>query len=237
MSQRTGPPHVLIEDLHVDPTAFVAPGAAVVGRVTLGARASVWFAATIRADMDRAELGEESNLQDGSVIHVDEGFPTIVRRRVTIGHRAVVHGATLEDECLVGMGAVVLNGAHVGRGALVGAGALVREGQEVPPGALAVGAPARVVGQVSAELAERMARGVDHYAALGEAYRAKGYGAPLPAGGAALLPAGGSPEPELDWAGAVLLLTAMPTRLSAGLAGLAAAGWRKRPAEDRWAVV
>jgi len=142
------PPHALLEQLVLDPTAYVAPGAAVVGRVTLGARASVWYSAVIRADMDRAVLGEESNLQDGAVIHVDHGFPTTVGRRVTIGHRAIVHAATVEDGCLIGMGAIVLTGAVVGTGSLVAAGALVREGQVIPPGSLVVGAPARVLGPV-----------------------------------------------------------------------------------------
>jgi len=158
--------------------------------VRLGARSSVWFSAVIRADMDRVELGEESNLQDGSVIHVDEGIPTLVGRRVTIGHRAIVHGATVEDGCLIGMGAILLNGARIGAGSLVAAGALVREGQVVPPGSLVVGAPARVLGPVTADHTAAITRGVDHYVELAAAYRARGYVAGSPAGGGARAAAG-----------------------------------------------
>ena len=165
------PPHVLLEELKLDPTAYVAPGASVVGRVTLGARASVWFSAVIRGDMDTVTLGDESNLQDGAVIHVDEGHPTIVGRRTTIGHRAIVHGARVDDEAVVGMGAVLLSGCSVGRGALVAAGAVVTEGFAVPPGRIAAGVPAKVRGEVGEALRERFARGVDSYIELARLYR------------------------------------------------------------------
>jgi carbonic anhydrase/acetyltransferase-like protein (isoleucine patch superfamily) len=129
----------------VHPTAFVAPGAVLIGDVDLGSEASVWFGCVVRADINRIRLGERSNLQDGCVIHVTHALPVEIGVEVTIGHRAVVHGCTIGDGALVGMGAVILDGARIGAEALVAAGALVREGQEVPPGMLAAGVPARVV--------------------------------------------------------------------------------------------
>jgi carbonic anhydrase/acetyltransferase-like protein (isoleucine patch superfamily) len=132
----------------------------------------VWPTAVLRADNDRITIGEESNVQDGAVIHVDPGFPCTVGKRVTIGHRAVVHGATIEDECLIGMGAVVLNGAVIGAGSLVGAGAVVREGMQVPPGSLVLGVPAKVVKQVDDETRARILRGAAAYVKMQERYTA-----------------------------------------------------------------
>ncbi len=230
-------PFRLSEELVLDPTAFVAPGASVAGRVTLKARSSVWFAAVIRADMDRAELGEESNLQDGSVVHVDEGFPTRIGRRVTVGHRAIVHGATVEDECLIGMGAILLNGARVGRGSLVAAGSLVREGQEIPERSLVVGAPARVIGSVRPEHTDAIRRGVDHYVEFAAAYRARGYAASFPAGPAGLIQAAVARGDELEWATALEQLEITPARLAQDLEGPDAAALAVRPGEDRWSAL
>src|SRR5262249_5708342 len=130
--------------LRLHPTAFVAPGAVVVGDVTLGARSSVWFNTVVRADSDRVEIGEDTNVQDNSTVHQDEGMPALVGARVTVGHRAIIHGCVIEDDCLIGMGATVLSGARIGKGSLIGAGALVKEGQVIPAGSLALGTPARV---------------------------------------------------------------------------------------------
>lgn len=126
-------------------TAYLAPGAVVAGDVELAASVSVWFGCVVRSEFERIRVGAETNLQDGTVVHADPGFPTLIGERVTVGHRAVLHGCTVEDDALIGMGAVVLNGATIGRGAVVGAGAVVREGMEVPPMSLAVGVPARVL--------------------------------------------------------------------------------------------
>jgi len=208
------PPYTLLEELRLDPSAFVAPGASVVGRVTLGARASVWYGAVIRGDMDRIELGAESNLQDGAVIHVDEGHPARVGRRVTIGHRAIVHAATVEDRCLIGMGSIVLTGAVVGTGSLVAAGALVREGQVIPPRSLVVGAPAKVLGSVKPEHTAAIEGGVDHYIALGQAYRAKGYAAAFPAGACGLVQRPLMREGEVHWQGLLSLLELTPARMA-----------------------
>ena len=155
----------------VDPTALVVPGATVAGDVRLGARCSVWFAAVLRADLERIEVGEESNLQDGVVVHADPGLPATIGRRVTVGHAAVVHGARIDDDALVGIGARVLNGATIGAGALVGAGAVVPEGAEVPPGMVVLGVPGRVRRPVSDEERARIAEAHSRYLALAAAYR------------------------------------------------------------------
>lgn len=128
--------------VHAD--AWVAPTATLVGGVRLGARSSVWFGAVLRADSDDITVGPESNLQDGVVVHVDSGFPVRVGDRVTVGHGAVLHGCVVEDDCLVGMGATLLNGVTVGRGSLVAAGAVLLEGTSVPPGSLVAGVPGKV---------------------------------------------------------------------------------------------
>jgi carbonic anhydrase/acetyltransferase-like protein (isoleucine patch superfamily) len=164
-------------------------------------------------------LGEESNLQDGAVIHVDEGFPTRVGRRTTIGHRAIVHAATVGDGCMIGMGSIVLTGARVGSGSLVAAGALVREGQEIPPNSLVVGAPARVLGPLKPSHTEAIARGVDHYVALGQAYRARGYAASFPPGPGGLVQHAIRRDGEVHWQGLLSLLELTPARIAQAIEG------------------
>ena len=117
----------------VHPTAFVHEHAIVIGNVSLGARVSVWPTAVIRGDSDAITIGDDSNVQDGTVIHADEGVPTTIGKRVAIGHRAIVHGSTVEDDCLIAMGAILLNGVHVGTGSIVAAGAMCPEGMKIPP--------------------------------------------------------------------------------------------------------
>lgn len=124
---------------------YVAPGAQVIGRVVLGNRASIWFGAVLRGDNDPIRIGEESNVQDGAMIHADPGVPTTIGDGVTIGHHAIVHGATVGDRSLIGMGATLLNRAVIGADCIVGANALVTEGKAFPDGSLIVGAPARLV--------------------------------------------------------------------------------------------
>ena len=119
----------------VDPTAFIAPGAVVLGDVTIGKDASVWYGAVIRGDCEAIRIGDETNVQDGCILHADPGFPCILGNRVTLGHAAIVHGATVEDDVLIGMRAVVMNGAKIGRGSIVAVGAVVTEGTEIPPAA------------------------------------------------------------------------------------------------------
>lgn len=155
----------------IDPTAFVAPGAWVMGEVTLGPQASVWYATVLRGDMDRIVVGADSNLQDGVVVHVDEGWPALIGARVGVGHRAVIHGCSVEDDCLIGMGSVLLNGAVIGAGSVVAAGAVVREGMVVPGGSLVMGVPGRVVRPVDAALRARARGTVEHYLALARRHR------------------------------------------------------------------
>jgi carbonic anhydrase/acetyltransferase-like protein (isoleucine patch superfamily) len=167
--------------LSIDPTAFVAPGAALVGSVSLGRSASVWFNATLRGDLDEVTVGDESNIQDNCVVHVDVGMPARIGARVTLGHGAIVHAAVIEDEVLVAMKAVVLSGCHVGRGSLIGTGAVVPEGTKVPPGSLVLGVPGRVMRPLRPDEAERVRRNAESYVALAAAYRraaASGTGAP-----------------------------------------------------------
>ncbi len=153
-------------------TAFIHESAVVVGDVTLGPRVSVWPCAVIRGDVNRVAVGDESNVQDGAVLHCDREFPCTVGRRVTIGHRAVVHGATVEDGALIGIGAVVLNGAVIGSGSLVGAGAIVSEGTVVPPHSLVLGVPAKVVRSLTPEQMARVADGHLSYLDLSARHQA-----------------------------------------------------------------
>jgi carbonic anhydrase/acetyltransferase-like protein (isoleucine patch superfamily) len=129
----------------IDPEAFVAPTAVVVGAVTLGPRASVWYGAVLRADGEVIEIGPGSNVQDGSTLHSDPGFPLVVGSGVTVGHRVVLHGARVDDDVLVGMGSIVMNGAHIGSGSIVAAGAVVTQGKQFPPRSVIAGVPAKVV--------------------------------------------------------------------------------------------
>lgn len=155
----------------IHPDAFIHPEAFVCGDVTLGAGASVWPGAVIRADSAPVSIGESSNVQDGVIIHVDPGLPCTVGARVTIGHRAVVHGATVEDDCLIAIGAIVLNRVVVGRGSLVAAGAVCSEGMVIPPHSLVLGVPARVVRTMDETLRARAAHGVEAYVELSKRHR------------------------------------------------------------------
>jgi carbonic anhydrase/acetyltransferase-like protein (isoleucine patch superfamily) len=150
----------------IDPTAFVHPLAVVLGDVTLGARVSVWPTAVLRGDSDSITIGDDSNVQDGSVIHADQGVPTRIGNRVAIGHRAIVHGSTVEDDCLIAMGAILLNGVSVSTGSIVGAGAVCREGMFIPPNSLVLGVPGRVTRETTVEERDRIKHTVDSYLAL-----------------------------------------------------------------------
>ena len=156
----------------IHPTAFVHPAAFVCGDVTLGAHASVWPTAVLRGDTAAIVVGADSNVQDGTVIHVDAGVPATVGARVGIGHRAIVHGATVEDDCLIGMVAILLHHVVVGRGSIIGAGALCPEGMRVPPNSLVLGVPGRLVRQTTDAERERIARTIASYLALQERHRA-----------------------------------------------------------------
>ena len=156
----------------IDPTAFIAPGAIVLGDVDLGKDVSVWYNAVIRGDTDKISIGAETNIQDLTMIHADPGVPCRVGRRVIVGHRVILHGCTIDDECLIGMGAIILNHARVGRGSVIGAGAVVIEGTEIPPGSLVIGVPARVVRPVDESMKERIEHGWRHYLDQARRHRA-----------------------------------------------------------------
>ncbi|MGJ3508972.1 gamma carbonic anhydrase family protein [Enemella sp. A6] len=146
--------------------AWVAPSATVAGNVTMGPDSSVWYGTVVRADSDRVSIGARTNLQDNSVVHVDEGIPAVIGDDVVVGHRAVIHGCTIGDGCLIGMGAVVMNGAVIGAESLVAAGALVLEGTEVPPRSVVMGSPAKVVRELDPEKAARFRVGAANYVKL-----------------------------------------------------------------------
>ncbi|ODA28587.1 gamma carbonic anhydrase family protein [Planctopirus hydrillae] len=162
----------ITENPEIDPTAWIAPGATLYGRVSVGARSSIWFGAVVRGDHERIDIGEDSNLQDGAILHVDPHSPCKIGNRVSLGHRALVHGATVEDDVLIGISANVLSRAVIGRGAFIAAGALVLEETIVPPGTLWAGVPARQIREVSPELAWRTERTWKHYANNSVAHRA-----------------------------------------------------------------
>jgi carbonic anhydrase/acetyltransferase-like protein (isoleucine patch superfamily) len=143
----------------------------VLGDVRLGADASVWYQTVLRADMEPITVGARSNIQDLSMVHVDEGVPCTIGSDVGVGHRAILHGCTIEDRCLIGMGSVLLNNVHVGAGSVIGAGAVVPEGMRIPPGSLVLGVPAKVVRPVDPALEERIRSTVDHYVRLARLHR------------------------------------------------------------------
>ena len=152
--------------------AWVAPGAVLAGAVTIGPQASVWYAVVIRADTETVDIGARTNVQDGTVIHADPGFPARLGEGVSIGHRAVLHGCTVDDDVLIGMGAVVMNGARIGSGSLVAAGAVVLEGTEIPPGSLVAGVPAKVRRPLTEEEGARIGRNAQTYCELARTHAA-----------------------------------------------------------------
>jgi carbonic anhydrase/acetyltransferase-like protein (isoleucine patch superfamily) len=155
----------------IDPSAWVAEEAAVIGRVKLAAGASVWFGATLRGDNAPITLGAGSNAQEGVVMHTDPGFPLTVGERVTIGHQAMLHGCTIGDGTLVGIQSVILNGAKIGRECLIGAGALVTEGKEIPDRSVLMGSPAKIVRQVTDEEAARFRSNNANYVKRADLFR------------------------------------------------------------------
>lgn len=152
-------------------SAFIHPQSIVIGNVRLGARASVWPTAVIRGDSDAIVVGIDSNIQDGAVLHADEGAPCTIGARVTVGHRAIVHGATVEDDCLIGMGAIVLNHAVIGTGSVIGAGAVVPEKMIVPAGSVVLGVPAKVTKRVDEATLARIKHGAVAYVELARRHR------------------------------------------------------------------
>jgi carbonic anhydrase/acetyltransferase-like protein (isoleucine patch superfamily) len=148
---------------HIAPSAWVADSAQVIGAVVLGEDASVWFGTVVRGDTESITIGAGSNVQDASVLHADFGQPLVIGERVTVGHQVVLHGCSIGDESLIGIGAVVLNGARIGKNCLVGAGALVTEGKEFADGSMILGSPSRVVRQLTPEQIEGLRASAQHY--------------------------------------------------------------------------
>jgi carbonic anhydrase/acetyltransferase-like protein (isoleucine patch superfamily) len=161
--------------LRIDPSAFIARGAVILGDVHIGAEASVWFGAVIRGDCEQIRIGARTNLQDGTIVHADHGFPCLVGAEVTVGHRCVVHGARVGDRCLIGMSSTLMNGAVLGEECIVGAGALVTEGKRIPPRSLVTGVPARVIRPLTEADLQLLRDGADHYVAAARQYAAAGY--------------------------------------------------------------
>lgn len=161
----------LTPEIHED--SWVAETAAVIGKVRLQAGVGIWFGATLRGDNEFIDIGENSNVQESSVLHTDIGHPLTVGKSVTIGHQAMLHGCSIGDNCLIGMQAIILNGARVGENCLIGAGSLIPEGKEIPAGSLVMGTPAKVVRPLTAEEITRLARGPKHYAERQRQYRAQ----------------------------------------------------------------
>ena len=147
----------------IDPSVFIAAGASVIGSVEIGPRVGVWYGAVLRADTERIVVGPDTNLQDGVIVHSDPGLPAVLGARTTVGHGAVLHGATIGDGCLIGMRATVMNGARVGAGSLVAAGAVITEGREIPPGSLVAGLPATVRREVTEDETTRIAEAWQEY--------------------------------------------------------------------------
>jgi len=228
-----------VANLRIDPSAWIAPGAVVTGDVSLGPRSSVWFNTVIRGDTAAVSIGADTNVQDNSTVHVDADFPAVIGARVTVGHRAIIHGCVIEDDCLIGMGSVILSGAKIGRGSLVGAASLVREGQEIPAGSLVVGAPARVAGQVGDAHRQAIARGTQHYVELSRSYLERGFARthPSPREDAGTTAGDRGPMSFLEWNELLSRLEESPGWARARLLGLPPDRIRARPEPERWSAL
>ena len=149
----------------------ICPGAQVIGDVELGEDVSIWHGAVVRGDTDSISIGDNSNIQDNCVVHCTKGFPVVVKKNVSVGHGAVIHGCVLEDNVLIGMNATVLNGAHIGKNSIVGAGAVVSEGKEFPERSLILGVPGKVVKELSDEQVQHIQDNADNYVKLSKQYK------------------------------------------------------------------
>lgn len=156
----------------IDPDAWVAPGAHVMGRVRLAAGVGIWFGAALRGDNEWIEVGEATNIQENCVLHTDMGYPLVIGANCTIGHKAMLHGCTIGEGSLIGMGATVLNGAKIGKGCLIGACALITEGKEIPDGSLVMGSPGKVVRELDDAARARLLKSAEGYRANAVRFRA-----------------------------------------------------------------
>lgn len=154
-------------------SAYIDPSAQVIGDITIGERSSIWPNVSARGDVSSITIGDESNVQDNSVLHCDEGFPLIIGDRVTVGHMAMLHGCTIEEDSLIGIGAIVLNGAKIGKGSVIAASALIPEGMQIPPYSMVMGVPGKVRREITEDERERFKLNCKHYVELAGQYRAE----------------------------------------------------------------
>ncbi len=155
----------------IDETAFIAPGAVVVGKVEIAAHAGIWYNCVVRGDYDTVKIGTCTSIQDGSILHEHAGFPLFIGARVTVGHRVLLHGCIVEDDAYIGMGSTIMNGARIGCGSVVGAGSLVLQGLEIPPGMLVMGAPAKVIRPIKEAELEKFRGAVGRYLKLAKLHK------------------------------------------------------------------
>ncbi|MBL4900139.1 MAG: gamma carbonic anhydrase family protein [Colwellia sp.] len=158
---------------NISKSSFIAPNASVIGNVELCDNASIWFNVVIRADLAQVKIGKNSNIQDGCILHVDEGFPINIAQNVTIGHKAMLHGCSIGEGSLIGINAVVLNGARIGKNCLVGANALVTENMTIPDGCLVLGSPAKIIKQLDDKTKTMIVKGAEHYVHNNHHYKAE----------------------------------------------------------------
>ncbi|RME71794.1 MAG: gamma carbonic anhydrase family protein [Verrucomicrobia bacterium] len=163
----------LARDPEIDPSAYVAPGATLIGAVRLAPHSSVWPGCVLRADINSIEIGEGSNVQDGTIVHLADNYGVKVGRYVTIGHAAIIHACTIEDECLIGMGATILDGAVIGHNSIIGANTLVTQGTHIPPGSLVIGVPGKVVKTLPPEKQAGIRKWAEKYIKVAAAHRAR----------------------------------------------------------------
>ena len=147
----------------IDPSVFVAKGAVILGDVTIGKECSIWYNTTIRSTESTITIGQGTNVQDNAVIHVGENHPTTIGAYVTIGHGAIIHGCTIEDNSLIGMGAIILNGSHIGKNCIIAAGTLIPQNKEIPDNSLVMGTPGKIIRQITAEEIEKNKKNAEHY--------------------------------------------------------------------------
>ena len=171
MSDRIPVEQCRFQQAKVADTAWIAPGSVVLGDVTIGERSSIWYQTVIRGDVEQIRVGDDTNVQDLCMLHADAGFPCILGNRVTVGHAAIVHGAIIEDDVMIGMRSVVMNGARIGRGSIVAVGAIVLEGTEIPPGSIAMGIPAKVKRIAEPRDQEKIRHAAEHYVAAAQSHR------------------------------------------------------------------
>ncbi len=171
------PKNILDTDPRIDPSVFVARGAQIVGDVRLAAGSSIWYNAVLRGDINYVEVGANSNIQDGSILHVENDRPCIVQDNVTVGHGVILHACTVESDCLIGMGAIILSGALIGRGSIIAAGTLIRENVVVEPLSLMAGVPGRLIRQTDENSSQTNQRWAQKYVEAAKAHRKKGFSA------------------------------------------------------------